>query len=163
MIGISIARTISITKPPTKIITNGSRIDKKTDLLESISFFKNPETLLNIFDKLPDLKPLEINWMNVLGKTPSLFKTWEKSFPSSTFLFISRKKFSRYLLLKTFEDRSSAVSKFAPDSKIKPIVRENLSSSEIKIKFPITGSLRIFLWDKYVFWSDIYFYKNIEI
>ena len=61
MIGISIARTISITKPPTKIITNGSRIDKKTDLLESISFFKNPETLLNIFDKLPDLKPLEIN------------------------------------------------------------------------------------------------------
>ena len=39
----------------------------------------------------------------------------------------------------------SPVFQRANIEKIKAIVRENLSSSEIRIKFPITGSLRICL------------------
>ena len=45
IIGISIARTINIIKPPIKIITRGSSNDKNIDLLVSISFFKKLEDL----------------------------------------------------------------------------------------------------------------------
>jgi hypothetical protein len=39
IIGISIARTMSKTKPPIRIITTGSSSDKNVDLLFSISDF----------------------------------------------------------------------------------------------------------------------------
>jgi len=40
IIGISIARTMSIIKPPIKTITKGSKRDRKIDRFDSISFFK---------------------------------------------------------------------------------------------------------------------------
>ena len=87
IIGIKIANTTNKMNAPIIMITIGSRRERRTLLLVSISDFINCATFSNINERLPAIYPLEISCIKISGKTDESFNAPIKSLPSLRSLF----------------------------------------------------------------------------